>query len=126
MREIISSAEQKVPVSMQGKRAKSLAGSTNSADRRDDPDGLGLAGLGCGLERSRGKEFSGSPAGVIGPAKSRVAAAFLKRLLQDGRIACHTIAWVAFALAAVPATVVLALFAAILDRHDVQELRHHR
>jgi hypothetical protein len=132
MREVISSAERvaglKVPGSMQRKRAKILAGSTNSSDRRDDPDSLDLASPGCGLERcrSRGKEFSGSPAGVIRPAKGRVSMAFSKRLLQDGRIACHTMTWVAFALAAVPAAVMLALFVAILDRQDVQDLRHHR
>lgn len=97
-----------------------------SSDRRDDPDSLGLAGRSCGLERCRGKEFSGSPAGVIRSAKGRVPIAFLKRLLQGGGIGLHTLTWVVFALAAVPAAVMLALFVAILDRHDVQDLRHHR
>jgi hypothetical protein len=132
MQEVISSAEQgaglNVPVSMLRKRAKSLAGSHKFLDRRNDPHSLGLQGPRCGLEHccSCGKEFSGSLAGVIRPAKGRVSIAFLKRLLQVGRIACHTITWVAFALAAVPAAVLLALFVAILDRQDVQDLRHHR
>jgi hypothetical protein len=52
--------------------------------------------------------------------------AFLKRILQHGRIACHALAWVTVALAAVPAAVLLAIFVAILDRQDVQDLRQHR